>query len=141
MTNDKIQMTNESSMTNKRYDIQDRALEFAARIARFINKLPKNQVSIEYSKQLIRSSASIGANIIEEADGTLSKKDFINKIAIGRREARESRYWLCLIKKAELLDDSILEKETDWLINESREIMLILSSIINKTQDKIDNGK
>lgn len=122
-------------MINKKYDIQDRTLDFAARTAHFVNVMQKNQVSIEYIKQLIRSSASIGANI-EEADGTLSKKDFINKIAIGRREARESRYWLFLIKKAGLLKDSNSLKEVEWLINEAKEIMLILSSIINKVQRK-----
>jgi four helix bundle protein len=84
MTNDKIQMTNESLNPNKKYDIQVRTLEFAARIARFVDMVPKKQTSIEYCKQLIRSSASIGSNI-EEADGTLSKRDFINKIAISRR--------------------------------------------------------
>lgn len=115
MTNVEIQMTNESPMANKKYDIQERVMEFATRVAYFGIKLPKNQVSLEYSKQLIRSSASIGANI-EEADGTLTKRDFINKISIGRREARESKY---------------------WLINEAREIMLILSSIVNKTKNKI----
>jgi four helix bundle protein len=135
MTNDKIQISNESSMTNKKFDISDRALEFAARVAKFVNMLPKNQASIEYSRQLIRSSASIGANI-EEADGTLSKRDFVNKIAIGRREARESRYWLRLLKKAELLPNDDLNKEAEWLIGEAREIMLILSSIVNKVQLK-----
>lgn len=122
-------------MTNKKYDIQDRTLEFAAKVAKFVNNLPKNQAGIEYGKQLIRSSASIGANI-EEADGTLSKRDFINKIAIGRREARESKYWLSLIRKAELVNNFPLKKETDCLINEAREIMLILTSIVNKTRAK-----
>src|SRR3989339_1001591 len=99
MTNDQIQNPNESNnQKSKKYDIKDRALEFAASVAIFIYKLPRNQLSIEYGRQLIRSSASIGANL-EEADGTLTKKDFINKIAISRREARESRYWLRLIQK------------------------------------------
>jgi four helix bundle protein len=131
MTNNKIQISNESLMTKNKYDIQDRALEFASKAALFINMLPKNQANIEYGKQLIRSSASIGANI-EEADGTLTRKDFVNKMAIGRREAREARYWLNLIKKTMLIDDPNLNKENDFLINESKEIMLILSSIINK---------
>lgn len=120
-------------MSNKKYDIQDRTLEFAARAARFTNTLPKNQASIEYSKQLIRASASIGANI-EEADGTLSKRDFVNKIAIGRRESREARYWLFLIQKVGLISNPRFSEEAEWLINEAREIMLILSSIINKTR-------
>jgi four helix bundle protein len=128
-------MTNESSMTNKKYNIQERTLEFAAKVAQFVNLLPPNQIVNEYSKQLIRSSASIGANI-EEADGTLSRRDFVNKIAIGRREARESRYWLSLMKKADLITKPRLLKEVDYLIGEAKEIMLILSSIVNKTQDK-----
>ena len=49
MTNDKIQMPNESLITNKRYDIQERALEFAARVAKLVNGLPKNQATIEYT--------------------------------------------------------------------------------------------
>ncbi|MFB3896148.1 MAG: four helix bundle protein [bacterium] len=120
---------------NKIYNINDRTLEFAAQVARFINKLPLNQVTTEYNKQLIRSSASIGANL-EEADGTLSKRDFINKVAISRREARESRYWLKLIKKADLIDNPQCMQEIEYLLEESEEIMLILSSIINKTKDK-----
>jgi len=133
MTNVKYQMTNESLMTNKKFNIQERTLEFAAKTAKFINLIPKNQVTIEYIKQLIRSSASVGANL-EEADGTLSKKDFINKIAIARREARESKYWLDLIRKTEYITNLTSRKDLDWLINESREIMLILNSIINKTR-------
>lgn len=136
MTNDKSQMTNKSSNDkSKKYDIKDRALEFAASVAKCVNSFPKGIAAIEYGRQLIRSSSSIGANI-EEADGTLSKKDFINKMAIGRREARESRYWLRLIKKAEIIYD-YNNNELDALAKEAEEIMLILSSIINKTQEKI----
>lgn len=146
MTNDKIpwpvsndnqdrQISNKSPITNKKYDIQERSLEFAVNIAKFINTLPKNYIGIEYSKQLARASASIGANI-EEADGTSSRKDFANKMAIGRREARETRYWLRLIQRVYLESKPLLKKESDDLITESREIMLILSSIVNKTREK-----
>ena len=120
----------------RRYDIQERALKFASNIAIMAGKMPKILALIEYCKQLVRSSSSIGANI-EEADGTLTKKDFINKLAIARREARESKYWLMLIKRAELNLSYISYEEIDILINESHEMMLILSSIINKVQNKI----
>lgn len=132
-------MTNESPMTNNKnkYDIQERTLEFAARVAKFVNKLPKNLIIMKYAGQLVEASSSIGANI-EESDGTLSKKDFTHKIGISRREARESRYWLRLIKKAELVSDEKLKIENDWLINEAREIMLILSSIINRIQMNVN---
>jgi len=119
----------------KRFDIYDRALEFAARVARLVNKLPMSQATLEYGKQIIRASGSIGANI-EEADGTLTKKDFVNKMGIARREARESRHWLQLIKKAQLVNNKENEKELDWQIGEAEELMLILSSIINKVNKK-----
>lgn len=120
----------------KKFDIKDRTLGFAARVALFVDKLPKKQSAIEYGKQLIRASASIGANL-EEADGALSNKDFLNKIGISRKEAKESRYWLQLIKRVGLTSDIETGKELDWLIDESEELKLILSSIINKTKLRI----
>jgi four helix bundle protein len=136
MTNSKFQMTNKSvNYKSRKYDIRDRALEFAARVAVMISQLSKNPITIEYGKQLIRSSASIGANL-EEADGTLTKKDFINKMAIGRREARESRYWLRLIKSVLFDTNPHCQTEIINLEREAEEIMLILSSIINKTKAK-----
>lgn len=136
MTNFQIPMTNESSVinqTNNKYNIRERALEFAARVACFVNALPKSRAAAEYRKQLIRTSASVGANL-GEADGTLSKKDFANKIGIAHREARESRYWLLLMEKAELIKRPDTKSEARWLTNEAREIRLILSAIINETQ-------
>lgn len=119
---------------NKKFDIYERALEFAVKTAHFIDKLPKSAALIEYSRQLIRSSGSIGSNI-EEADGALTRKDFINKMGISRRESRESRHWLRLIKATQPSKNDDIEKEIDWLINESKEILLIVSSIIKKTQE------
>ncbi|MFC1767127.1 four helix bundle protein [Candidatus Margulisiibacteriota bacterium] len=135
MANDKAQMTNESKndKSNKKYDIRDRSLEFAARSAALVGRLPRTQAAYEYGKQLIRSSASIGANL-EEADGTLSRKDFINKLAIARREARESRYWLTLIGRVGLISDLCRKEELASLTKEAKELMLIISSIINKTK-------
>lgn len=143
MTNVKCQITNEFQMTNDRkFDIYERALEFATKVAKFIEKLPKSIAAIEYSRQLIRASGSIGSNM-EEADGALTRKDFINKMGISRRESRESRHWLRLIKQVQLVRGQEDEKELDRLINESKEILLIVSSIIRKTQEntlKIDIG-
>ena len=119
---------------NKKFDIYERALEFAARVATFIEKLPKGIAAIEYSKQLIRASGSVGSNI-EEADGALTRKDFVNKMGISRRESRESRHWLRLIKKTQFIKNQEDGKELDWLINEAKEILLIVSSIIRNTQE------
>ncbi len=130
-------MTNESTnkQSKNKFDIKERAFDFAARTALFVKALPKNSIVFQYTNQLIRSSASVGANL-EEADGTLSRKDFINKIGISRREARESRYWLRLITKIEQINDINLRNEAAWLQREAGELLLILSSIIQKTREK-----
>jgi four helix bundle protein len=120
-------------MPDKKYDIYDRAFGFAVRVVKFLDKLPKNTVLIEYSRQLIRASGSIGANL-EEADGALTRKDFLNKIGIARRESREAKHWLRLIESVIIIKDSVDQKELKWLINESTEILLILSSIIRNTE-------
>ena len=87
------------------------------------------------AKQLIRSGTSIGANM-EEADGASSKNDFINKVTIARKEARETVYWLQLIKKAELVHHKDNLLQLDDLINEAGEIKRVLSAIIIKAREK-----
>ena len=80
----------------KRYDLEDRTLKFAKDVRTFIKLLPKTAAHFEDGKQLIRSSGSVGANYIE-ANDSLSKKDFLMRIKISRKEAKESRYWLRLL--------------------------------------------
>ncbi|MDP8211801.1 MAG: four helix bundle protein [Candidatus Zapsychrus exili] len=116
----------------KKFDIYDRAFTFAVNCAKLIKGLPKEIILIEYMRQLVRSSGSIGANL-EEADGALTKRDFVYKVAISRREAKESRHWLKLIKV--ISENKSFEKEIDALIKESTEILLILSKIINNTKN------
>jgi len=115
--------------------IQDRALEFGVRIIKFADKLPKSVAGAVLVKQLIRSGTSIGANM-EEADGASSKADFINKVTIARKEARETHYWLQLIKKADLLHHKDNIVELDNLIKESDELKRVLSAIVNKAREK-----
>jgi four helix bundle protein len=115
--------------------IQDRTLEFGIRILKFTDKLPKTAAGMVLAKQLIRSGTSIGANM-EEADGASSKNDFINKVTIARKEARETRYWLQLIQKAGLINHKSNVEELERLLAESMEIMKVLSAIINKAKEK-----
>jgi len=81
---------------SKPYDLEDRTLAYAKRVRAFVKKLSRTTANIEDIKQLVRSSGSVGANYIE-ANESLSKKDFIMRIKICRKEAKESRYWLRLI--------------------------------------------
>ncbi|MBN1367452.1 MAG: four helix bundle protein [Dehalococcoidales bacterium] len=86
-------------MTNKRYDLEDRTAEFTKAVIFHFQKLPKNTINIELISQGIRAAGSVGANYIE-ANEAESKKDFAHRIRICRKEAKESRYWLNLIKSA-----------------------------------------
>ena len=81
------------------------------------------------SKQLIRSGTSIGANL-EEALAGQSRKDFISKMAISSKEARETNYWLRLLRDSQLCDDI----DYTILINESEEIIKVLTSIVKTSQ-------
>jgi len=74
---------------NKTYDLEDRTYEFARKCRDFVKRLPRSISSIEYGKQLIRSSGSQAANYIE-ANEALSKKDFAHRIRICRKEAKET---------------------------------------------------
>ena len=111
----------------KRYDLEERTETFARKIGQFVMCIPKTMSNLEYCKQLIRSSGSIGANYIE-ANEALSKKDFLVRIKICRKESKESRYWLNLID----CPDSILNRK-DTLLQESTELMKIFGSIVTKS--------
>jgi four helix bundle protein len=115
---------------SKPYDLEVRTFEFAKRSRAFVKKLPKTIANIEDGKQLIKASGSVGANYIE-ANESFSKKDFIFRIKICRKESKESRYWLRLI---DTNDDPELDKERDALIQESTELMNIFGAILKKSQ-------
>lgn len=118
------------TLENKNYDLEERTFQFAKSVRLFVKTLEKNIANIEDSKQLIRSSGSIGANYIE-ANESLSKKDFIFRIKISRKEAKESIYWLRLIKETNnLSNNNALEN----LVQESTELKKIFSSIIEKSK-------
>ncbi len=114
----------------KQYDLEDRTLKFAKNVRSFVKKLPKSLGNIEDGKQLIKASGSVGANYIE-ANEALSKKDFIMRIKICRKEAKESRYWLRLV---DTNDDQKKEAARIDLIREATELMNIFGAILQKSQ-------
>ncbi len=115
---------------SKKYDLEDRTFTFAKRVRNFVKDISKTIGNIEDGKQLIRSSGSIGANYIE-ANEALSKKDFLMRIKISRKEAKESKFWLLLVDT-----DSNLEAENERkeLIKEANELMMIFSAIMRKSE-------
>jgi four helix bundle protein len=115
---------------SKLYDLEDRTFAFARNVRAFVKELPKTMANIEDGKQVIKSSGSVGANYIE-ANESLSKKDFIMRIKISRKEAKESRYWLRLV---DTNGKDKLEKDREELIKEATELMNIFGAILQKSQ-------
>ena len=113
----------------KQYDLEKRTLDFAKAVRVFIKKIPKITANFEDAKQVVRSSGSVGANYIE-ANESLSKKDFVMRIKICRKEAKETRYWLEII---DINTDKNLENEKSKLSNEVTELMMIMCAIMRKS--------
>lgn len=119
----------EKNQDSKRYDLEQRTFAFAGDVRAFVRKLNHSLSNIEDAKQLLRSSGSVGANYIE-ANEALSKKDFIMRIKISRKEAKESTYWLKLL----FVNDAELETVRDSLVRESVELTNIFGAIVRKSQ-------
>ncbi len=107
-------------------------MNFGVSIIKLVNKLPRTPAGFAIGSQLVRSSTSIGANT-QEAQFSLSKKDFINKIGIALREAKESKFWLNLISRSELLEKASLSSELD----EVDQLCAIYSSIVKKARSNL----
>ncbi len=116
------------TQNKKPYDLGERTKKFARNVREHIKNFPKTLANIEDMKQVIRSSGSVGANYIE-AEESLSRKDFVMRIKICRKEAKESGYWLDLI---EAKDDSAKEKEA--LMKEALELTKIFGAIVEKSK-------
>jgi len=112
------------------YDLEERTFQFAKAVRLFVKLLPKTTANIEDSKQVIKSSGSVGANY-REANESLSKKDFLMRMKISRKEAKESAYWLRLIHETNNLKNP---DDAQNLIQEANELKKIFSSILNKSE-------
>jgi four helix bundle protein len=112
--------------------VQDKSFCFAVHIVEYIRRQQKDHVNLVLHRQLLRSGTSIGANI-EEALGGQSSKDFISKLAIAAKEAREAGYWLRLIRETQPHN----HPELASLLAECGELVKMLSSIILTTRRKI----
>jgi len=117
------------NQNSKRYDLEERTLAFVKEVITFVKTLPKTIANAEIAKQLIRSSGSVGANYIE-ANESLSKKDFVMRIKISRKEAKESSFWL---KLAETKTQESARKRK-VLIDEATQLVKIFSSLLEKSK-------
>lgn len=107
--------------------VQDKSFQFAIEIVKLYQNLRK-QNKFVISKQLLRSGTSIGANV-EEASAAQTKKDFITKMSIASKEARETRYWLRLLQQSK-----IVNFDFSMYLNSIDELIKILTSIVKTSQ-------
>ncbi len=119
-------------MPNKIRDIHERIYQFSIRVLKLTKKLPHTPENIIIIQQITKSATSMGAND-QEADGTDSRKDFIAKYSIVRKEGKETNYWLRIINDTNF---SLDLNEMSYLQQEGKEIVKIVSAIILKTKSK-----
>ena len=113
----------------REFDLERRTTEFAKAVIRVCKTLPRNPMNDRLVGQVVGASGSVGANY-REANDALGKKDFIQRLKIARREAKESLHWLELVLEANINK----EVEIKPLTKEAEELKNILSSIITKSE-------
>jgi len=118
----------------KKYDLQQRTALFGERIIGLVEKIEVNVITKSLISQVIRSSCSIGANYME-ADAAESRKDFKHKIALCKKESKETMHWLRMLSKAA----PYFKNEIKLLYKEVHELVLIFSSIILSMKKKKEN--
>src|SRR5437867_2628154 len=120
-------MTNEDDKRRREYDLEERTAKFGEAVIGFARRIPMNPVNTPLISQLVRAGTSIGANYCE-ADDAESKKDFLHKIGICRKETRETKHWLRMIATAE----PAMKTELRTLWQEAKELHLIFVAIVRK---------
>ena len=112
-------------------DLEDRTFRFAELVRMFVKELPRTASNIEDIRQLVRASGSVAANWIE-ADEALSKKDFVMRVKICRKEAKESRLFLRLVDTGSTKATSATR---EGLAGEARELTLIFRRLFRRAND------
>lgn len=122
-------------MQNKEkiFDLEERTTKFAVNVVKLCRKLPKDSINNRLTGQVVGSAGSVGANY-REANDALGKKDFILRVKISRKEAKEAIHWMELIKEA----NPEFSEEINMLTKEAIELKNILSAIISKV---VENSK
>ncbi len=117
-------------LTVKRSNVvEDKSFAFAVRVVNLYKYLCHEKKEHVLSKQLLRSGTAIGA-LVREAEQAESKPDFIHKMAIALKEANETEYWVLLLAETDYLNT----QESESIINDNKELLKLLTSIINSTK-------
>ena len=112
-----------------KYDLEERATEFGKAVIRVCLEIPRSPINDRLISQEVGAAGSVGANY-REANDSLGKKDFLQRLKIARREAKEAMHWLELLAEANKAKDA----EFKVLLQEARELRNILSAIIKNSE-------
>lgn len=115
----------------KKYDLEERTAKFGEESIKFAKKIPQNPITIPLITQFVKAGTSVGANYCE-ADDAESGKDFVHKIGICKKEAREAKHWLRIIAVA--VENLSIEARKLW--SEANELNLIFNAIAKKIKNK-----
>ena len=121
-------MSNMSSGEDKNFDLEERTAVFGEKVIDFAKAVPRNEVTKPLISQIVRSGTSVGANY-GEADDAISSKDFRNKLATCKKEARETKHWCRMIVRAA----PEMRELAKPIWQEAKELHLIFSAILRKT--------
>jgi len=119
-------------MTENKREIHERIYKFVLQVLQAIKLIPRTTENLVLVRQVIRSASSIGANALE-ADGSETKKEFIHRFTISKKEAKETYYWLSLISD----HNPSLKERFLALLDENQQLIRIISKIILNTKGKI----
>jgi four helix bundle protein len=115
------------------YPLKNKSFAFAVRMVNLNKHLFLNKKEYVLSKQLLRSGTAIGA-LVREAEQAESKADFIHKLAIALKEAKETEYWILLLRET----DYLTSKESESILNDLEELLKLLTRIIKTTKQKLN---
>ena len=123
---------NKTEKTRKPYDLEERTAVFGENVVKFCRTVKSDNIASPLINQFVRSATSIGANYME-ANGASSKKDFVNKIFIRKKECQESKHWLRMLSSA--FPDRAEELRKFW--KECQELTLIFQKIASSSRNRV----
>ena len=127
MINPQLPINHQNSMTKNNFDLEERTAKFGETVIDFVKTLPKGPINYPLISQLIRSATSVGANYCE-ANEANTKKDFRHKIALVKKEAKETMHWLRMISRA----NPATKDDCQKIWKEAHELVLIFAAILRK---------
>lgn len=125
------QVNSKDQNQKQKFDLEERTIKFSEEVIECVKRIPQDTISRPIISQLVRSATSIGANY-SEAEEANSKKDFINKVGIAKKETRETKYWLRILSST--VPEAKDQARVLW--KEAQELNLILAAIIRSANSK-----